>query len=119
MAPQGALCDREDEMRADHEQMRTERRRGPVGATRVPQQRELARPRLSDRERSVLVMYVSGLKMTSVARRLDISPHTAKEYLDRVRGKYVAVGRPAPTKVDLHREAMRDGLMGRDELIVH
>lgn len=99
-------------MRAGQQQM-------PVGARpalgevgRMPQQRELPKPRLSDRERNVLVLYVSGLKMTSVARRLDISPHTAKEYVDRVRGKYVAVGRPAPTKVDLHREAMRDGLIG-------
>lgn len=99
-------------MRADQQQITVGVLRGSSGVAHLPQQRELARPRLSDRERNVLVLYVSGLKMTSVARRLDISPHTAKEYLDRARGKYVAVGRPAPTKVDLHREAMRDGLIG-------
>lgn len=34
--------------------------------------------------------------------------------LDRVRVKYVEVGRPAPTKVDLLRRAMEDGLVAED-----
>ncbi|MEI6624401.1 MAG: response regulator transcription factor [Actinomycetes bacterium] len=69
------------------------------------------RPCLGDRERRVLMLYASGLKMTSVARELGISPHTAKEYLDRVRDKYTAVGRPVGTKLDLYREAVRDGFI--------
>ncbi|MEI8083942.1 MAG: response regulator transcription factor [Actinomycetes bacterium] len=69
------------------------------------------RPCLGDRERRVLMLYASGLKMSSVAHQLGISPHTAKEYLDRVRDKYTAVGRPVGTKLDLYREAVRDGFI--------
>ena len=36
---------------------------------------------------------------------------TAREYLDRIRVKYVEVGRPAPTKVDLLRRAVEDGIL--------
>ncbi len=64
------------------------------------------RPALSDQEQRVLVLFASGLKLNSVARRLDISPHTAKEYIDRVRAKYAAVGRHAPTKSHLCQEAV-------------
>jgi hypothetical protein len=34
-----------------------------------------------------------------------------REYLDRIRTKYVEVGRPAPTKVDLLRRAVEDGIL--------
>ena len=50
--------------------------------------------------------------MTAVARRLEISPHTAKEYLDRVRAKYAAVGREARTRTELYAAAQSDGLLG-------
>lgn len=42
---------------------------------------------------------------------MGISPHTAKEYLDRVRAKYQQVGRPARTRTELYAEASRDGLL--------
>lgn len=67
------------------------------------------RPKLSEREEAALVLYASGLKMASVARRLGVRPSTAKEYIERVREKYAAVGRPAPTKVHLHSVAQEDG----------
>lgn len=111
MAPR-VWRDREDDMRVQQQPLTSSVRPGPGDTPRMPYQRDVPKPRLSDRERHVLMLYVSGLKLASVARRLDISPHTAKEYLDRVRGKYLAVGRPAPTKVDLHREAIRDGFVG-------
>lgn len=66
---------------------------------------------LSDQERRVLVLYASGLKMSSVARRLDISPHTANTYLRRIRAKFADAGRTANTKTDLVREALHDGLL--------
>jgi DNA-binding CsgD family transcriptional regulator len=46
-----------------------------------------------------------------VANQLGISPHTAKEYLDRVRAKYAQVGRTARTRTELYVEANRDGLL--------
>lgn len=68
-------------------------------------------PDLSPRELDALRLYASGLKLTAVARRMDISPHTVKEYLDRVRAKYQQVGRPARTRTQLYAEATRDGLL--------
>lgn len=71
-------------------------------------------PDLSPRELDALRLYASGLKLTAVARRMDISPHTVKEYLDRVRAKYQQVGRPARTRTQLYAEASRDGLLHED-----
>lgn len=68
-------------------------------------------PAFSDRERSVLMLYASGLMIDSVASRLNISPHTVKDYLKRIRAKFVAIGRPAPTRTDLYREALWGGLI--------
>jgi len=69
-------------------------------------------PDLSPRELDALRLYASGLKLAAVARRMEISPHTVKEYLDRVRNKYQHVGRPARTRTELYAEASRDGLLG-------
>lgn len=68
-------------------------------------------PDLSPRELDALRLYASGLKLAAVAHRMGISPHTAKEYLDRVRGKYRQVGRAASTRTDLYAAASRDGLL--------
>lgn len=68
-------------------------------------------PDLSPRELDALRLYASGLKLAAVAHRMGISPHTAKEYLDRVRAKYQQVGRPARTRTELYAAASRDGLL--------
>ena len=68
-------------------------------------------PELSPRELDALRLYASGLKLAAVAHRMGISPHTAKEYLDRVRAKYQQVGRPARTRTELYAAASRDGLL--------
>jgi DNA-binding NarL/FixJ family response regulator len=68
-------------------------------------------PELSPRELDALRLYASGLKLSAVAHRMGISPHTAKEYLDRVRTKYAQVGRPARTRTELYAAATRDGLL--------
>jgi DNA-binding NarL/FixJ family response regulator len=68
-------------------------------------------PDLSPRELDALRFYASGMKLSAVAHRMGISPHTAKEYLDRVRAKYQQVGRPARTRTELYAAATRDGLL--------
>lgn len=70
-----------------------------------------ASAQLSAREREVLRLYAAGLPLKIVADRLGIAYSTAKENINRIRVKYVEVGRPAPTKVDLMRRAMEDGLL--------
>ncbi|MET1053635.1 MAG: response regulator transcription factor [Mycetocola sp.] len=72
---------------------------------------DFSRAQLGRRERDVLHLYASGLPMKDVASQLGIAPSTVKEYLDRIRGKYVEIGRPAPTKVDLLRRAVEDGIL--------
>jgi two-component system, NarL family, nitrate/nitrite response regulator NarL len=65
-------------------------------------------PSLSDREESVLRAYASGLTLEAAARRVGISPSTAKTYLQRVKTKYRQAGRPADTKLDLARRLTED-----------
>ena len=69
------------------------------------------KPDLSPRELDALRLYASGLTLNSVARRMGISPHTAKEYLDRVRNKYGQLGREARTRTELYVMAQDDGLL--------
>ncbi|GEP47929.1 response regulator transcription factor [Microbacterium saccharophilum] len=80
-------------------------------ASAVEGDRAFADAQLSARERDVLRLYAAGLPLKVVAERLGIAYSTAKENITRVRVKYVEVGRPAPTKVDLLRRAMEDGLV--------
>ncbi|GAA2776638.1 response regulator [Streptomyces showdoensis] len=70
------------------------------------------RPRLSPRERQILLDYASGMTLKSAARRAGITVHTAKDYLDRVKAKYQQAGRPAYTKIDLAARVREDGIDG-------
>lgn len=80
-------------------------------ATAIDADRDFAKAQLGRRERDVLHLYASGLPLKMVALQLGIAHSTAREYLDRIRVKYVEVGRPAPTKVDLLRRAVEDGIL--------
>jgi DNA-binding NarL/FixJ family response regulator len=80
-------------------------------ASAVEGDRAFADAQLSAREREVLRLYAAGLPLKVVADRLGVAYSTAKENITRVRVKYVDVGRPAPTKVDLLRRALEDGLL--------
>lgn len=80
-------------------------------ATAIDADRDFAKAELGRREREILHLYASGLPLKLAAERLGIGYSTAREYLDRIRAKYVEVGRPAPTKVDLLRRAVEDGVL--------
>ncbi|MDT0158654.1 response regulator transcription factor [Microbacterium sp. ARD32] len=85
-------------------------------ASAVDGDREFADAQLSTRERDVLRLYATGLPLKAVADRLGVAYSTAKENITRIRVKYVEVGRPAPTKVDLLRRAVEDGIVAPDGL---
>jgi DNA-binding CsgD family transcriptional regulator len=71
-----------------------------------------ARPRLSPRQRDVLIAYAAGNELLDVvARRTGMNPETLKTHLRRIRAKYREVGRPAPTRRDLYVRAVEDGLL--------
>lgn len=67
------------------------------------------RPSLSIQEERALVLYASGLTLDAVAVSIGVKRDTAKQYLDRVKAKYTAAGRPMTTKLDLGRAAWTDG----------
>lgn len=69
------------------------------------------RPNLSPQETKALRLYAAGGKIATIARTMDVSPYTVKEYLDRVRSKYAAIGRQARTRTELYVAADRDGFL--------
>ena len=80
-------------------------------ASAVEGDRAFADAQLSARERDVLRLYAAGLPLKVVADRLGVAYSTAKENITRIRVKYVEVGRPAPTKIDLLHLAVEDGIL--------
>lgn len=72
---------------------------------------ELASASLSPREAEVLTLYASGETAEQVAGLLYISRETVLDHIKRIRMKYALVHREAPTKVDLYRRAIEDGLV--------
>jgi DNA-binding NarL/FixJ family response regulator len=75
-----------------------------------------ARPQLSRRERQVLIAWFQTENKNAVAERLYIEPSTVATHLQRVRAKYAAVGRPAPTKAALVARAIQDEILSVDDL---
>jgi DNA-binding CsgD family transcriptional regulator len=88
---------------------------GPGGALLPPTPQPapgLARPQLSARQRQVLVACAASSDLLpTVARGLGVDEETVKTHLRRIRAKYAAVGRPAPTRRDLYVRAVEDGLL--------
>ncbi|WP_431972352.1 LuxR C-terminal-related transcriptional regulator [Nocardia sp. bgisy134] len=74
------------------------------------------RPALSGREIEVLLAWLASDSKVEVGQRLYISPGTVNTHLSRIRDKYAAVGRPAPTKAALVVRALQDALIGIDDL---
>lgn len=73
-------------------------------------------PRLSERERDVLVTWLCVDTKQQVAERLFIEVTTVSSYLQRIRAKYAAAGRPAHTKASLMVRAIRDGILSAEYL---
>ncbi|AFR50322.1 regulatory protein LuxR [Gordonia sp. KTR9] len=80
---------------------------GEVGAA-------IPRPSLSDREIEVLLAWLAADSKEDAAARLFISASTVSTHLARIRAKYTAVGRGAPTKTHLFARALQDGYTGLD-----
>jgi len=75
-----------------------------------------ASPRLSVKETEALRLWFQGMSKASVARRMGITEHTVKQYIDRARLKYVKAGRRAPTTFALLARAIEDGLIDPAEI---
>lgn len=68
------------------------------------------RPTLSHRECEVVLSWLRSDSKAVVGEQLFISIGTVNTHLARIRSKYAAVGRPAPTKAALFARALQDGL---------
>lgn len=88
--------------------------RGPCPPPSEPP--AVGRPRLTVRERDVLLAWLQCGSKRTVAMRCHLSPRTVEGYIDRVRLRYAEVGRPAPTKASLVARALQDGLIALDDL---
>ncbi len=69
------------------------------------------RPGLSIQEERALMLYASGLTVEEVGAAMNIGRETAKQYLDRVKKKYAAVGVAVRSKLDYGRVAWADGYL--------
>jgi len=88
----------------------------PTAAGALANDRRPHHPQLSQQERTALLLWFQSMSKSSVARRMDVSPHTVDMYIRRARLKYAQVGRSAPTKADLLARAIEDGLVRADEI---
>ncbi|MCZ4566990.1 response regulator transcription factor [Rhodococcus erythropolis] len=75
-----------------------------------------SRPKLTEREREVLIQWFRTESKTFAAKALYITASTLATHLGRVRTKYAAAGRPAPTKAALVARALQDGIISIDDL---
>jgi DNA-binding NarL/FixJ family response regulator len=71
----------------------------------------LSHAALSKQESRVLQLFADGARAQSVADELHITIGTLEDYIRRIRSKYARAGRPAPTKIDLYKRAVEDGLL--------
>jgi|ERR1700687_2782276 DNA-binding NarL/FixJ family response regulator len=89
---------------------------GPVMTDAIYNDSRVGRPRLAAREREILIAWFQTDSKELVARNLRISTSTVRTHLERIRAKYAAVGRAAPTKAALVVRAIQDGIIGVDDL---
>lgn len=66
---------------------------------------------LSARERETLGYYATGFTRGQIGTRMNISANTVGTNIKRIREKYAAAGRSAPTKLDLYHRALEDGVI--------
>lgn len=86
-------------------------------AAAIEADHEFASAQLGRRELEILHLYAAGMPLRTAAEQLGIGYATAREYLDRIRRKYVEVGRSASTRVELLRRAVEDGILtGLDDV---
>lgn len=84
---------------------------GYVPSDPVSAPAEVLRPVLGRREKEVLLAWFRCDSKEAAARELFVSVNTVKKHIERVRAKYAAAGRPAPTQALLLIRAIQDGWM--------
>ena len=78
--------------------------------------RQRARPTLGERELTALLAWLRHDSKRAAAAEIHVSESTVSTHIERIRGKYAALGRPATTKAAMLARAIQDGLLDLDEL---
>ncbi len=71
----------------------------------------VARPRLTKRQREMVLAWLKYGTKERAAQELFVTPSTVKTHIQRIRKSYLDVGRPASTKFTLFIRAIQDGLI--------
>ncbi|MDQ1130043.1 DNA-binding response regulator [Microbacterium sp. SORGH_AS_0888] len=71
-------------------------------------------PALSRQEAKLVALYGAGCTIGETAAQMGVKEDTARKYLNRVKAKYAAVGRPARSKREIAQIARSDGFLGLD-----
>lgn len=79
------------------------------GAFPTPPDPRRRKPALSAREIEVMLAWFASDSKTVAARSVFISVGTINTHITRIRQKYAAAGRNAPTKAALFARALQDG----------
>ncbi|WP_425459418.1 response regulator transcription factor [Gordonia oryzae] len=87
----------------------------PAMPSAAPAPAPIRRPVLSPREVEVLLAWLESESKGEAAEQLFIAASTVSTHLARIRAKYAAVGRPAPTKTHLLARALQDGITRLEE----
>jgi DNA-binding NarL/FixJ family response regulator len=66
---------------------------------------------LSNQEKKAVILYASGLKLEVVARRMELAPSTAKQYIDRAKAKFRLAGVSVRTKTEMYKVLRDEGLI--------
>lgn len=66
---------------------------------------------LSEREKLTLQLYATGFTGVQVGNRMNIKTNTVSTNIKRIREKYAAAGRYSPTKIELRKRAVEDGII--------
>lgn len=74
------------------------------------------RPQLGDRELDALLAWLRSDSKRAAAAEIYVTESTVSTHIERIRGKYAALGRPAHTKAAMLVRAIQDGLLDLDEL---
>lgn len=73
-------------------------------------------PTLGERELDALLAWLRHDSKRAAAAEIYVSESTVSTHIERIRGKYAALGRPANTKAAMLARAIQDGLLDIDEL---
>ena len=73
------------------------------------------RPKLGEREQEAVLNWLRYDTKKAAAQQMYVTEHTLSTHIERVRRKYEAVGRPAPTKAAMLVRALQNGLVDLDD----